>query len=275
MSKLWSEMFWSAVLFGETPQFQSAESTPGPPTQPAAGATQPTAGPTQPTAGSTQPTAGPTQPTAGPTQPTAGPSHSTGDGVLEKGKGGLKMVLAERRGMGLVKNEMAKIDDRIYLGDNGHALSISQLMNNNIGVIISMAAELGFKHFPNTIRYKHYALHDDCAEIAIPALIGGLGFILDLIRDEKSDGPNILIHCMMGRSRSAALAIFYVMYTRNMGFEEAMSFVKSQRPTINPNFGFRSQLLGLQVLVGARLPINILQIIALFFTPESPFLPVE
>jgi len=52
----------------------------------------------------------------------------------------------------------------------------------------------------------------------------------------------ILVHCMMGVSRSSAFVIAYLMYSQNMTFQEAFDFLKNKRNFINPNKGFQKQL---------------------------------
>jgi len=52
-----------------------------------------------------------------------------------------------------------------------------------------------------------------------------------------------LLHCQYGKSRSATIAIAYFMYKNKMMFKEALEYVKSKRPVINPNRNFIQQLL--------------------------------
>ncbi|CAK80752.1 unnamed protein product (macronuclear) [Paramecium tetraurelia] len=50
------------------------------------------------------------------------------------------------------------------------------------------------------------------------------------------------VHCMAGISRSAAIVISYLIEKKKMNYNQALSFVKSKRPQINPNKGFSNQL---------------------------------
>ncbi|CAD8175528.1 unnamed protein product [Paramecium octaurelia] len=52
----------------------------------------------------------------------------------------------------------------------------------------------------------------------------------------------VLVHCMAGISRSAAIVISYLIEKKKMNYNQALSFVKSKRPQINPNKGFSNQL---------------------------------
>ena len=51
----------------------------------------------------------------------------------------------------------------------------------------------------------------------------------------------VLIHCMMGFSRSATIAIAYLMIRRGMTAQEATRTVRAKRK-IGPNDGFLKQL---------------------------------
>lgn len=61
----------------------------------------------------------------------------------------------------------------------------------------------------------------------------------------------ILVHCEVGVSRSAAVAIALVMESEKRAFFDAFSRVRSKRPDVLPNIGFASRL---QRLEHAMLP---------------------
>ncbi|MCI4377149.1 hypothetical protein PGIGA_G00200230 [Pangasianodon gigas] len=57
----------------------------------------------------------------------------------------------------------------------------------------------------------------------------------------KQDGV-VLLHCNAGVSRSASVAIAYLMAKEKIPFEDAFNRVRSARPSIRPNAGFLVQL---------------------------------
>ncbi|XP_076829103.1 dual specificity protein phosphatase 19b [Brachyhypopomus gauderio] len=64
----------------------------------------------------------------------------------------------------------------------------------------------------------------------------------EFIDQARQQGGVVLLHCNAGVSRSASVAIGYLMTEQKMPFEEAFNRVKLARPTIRPNPGFLNQL---------------------------------
>ncbi|XP_045775521.1 dual specificity protein phosphatase 13-like isoform X2 [Maniola jurtina] len=63
----------------------------------------------------------------------------------------------------------------------------------------------------------------------------------NFIDEGISRGSRVLVHCMMGVSRSATCAIAFLMIKRGMSLTEALALVRSRRD-IHPNDGFIRQL---------------------------------
>jgi len=57
----------------------------------------------------------------------------------------------------------------------------------------------------------------------------------------SSDAPSVLIHCARGKSRSAAIAVGYLMWVNRISFAEAHARVRKCRD-ISINSGFQNQL---------------------------------
>ena len=52
----------------------------------------------------------------------------------------------------------------------------------------------------------------------------------------------MLLHCSQGVSRSASLAIAYLMWKQNSTFDSTLAAVKAIRGVANPNIGFTCQV---------------------------------
>ncbi len=79
----------------------------------------------------------------------------------------------------------------------------------------------------------HDGIHEDLSE-ALPAFFAALS-------EAGADG-RLLVHCEVGVSRSATLAVAHVMRSTGSRFYEAFCSVRACRPQILPNIGFASQL---------------------------------
>lgn len=97
---------------------------------------------------------------------------------------------------------------------------------------------MGIKHlvieaddFPNFDLCKN---HELCLNKKAPYFDKGADFIY-----ENLPKTNVLVHCFAGVSRSTSIVIAYLMKYKDMKFDNAYEFVKSQRTCAWPNEGFR------------------------------------
>ncbi|KAI8934005.1 hypothetical protein NX059_008775 [Plenodomus lindquistii] len=62
------------------------------------------------------------------------------------------------------------------------------------------------------------------------------------IQEGLDAGGGVLVHCAMGKSRSATVVIAYLMQKHNIKPSEALSHVRQARSICEPNHGFMTQL---------------------------------
>ena len=61
------------------------------------------------------------------------------------------------------------------------------------------------------------------------------------VQEAKQSGGKVLVHCSQGVSRSAALAIAFLMWQGKRPYEQVFAEVKAIRGIANPNIGFTCQ----------------------------------
>ena len=61
-----------------------------------------------------------------------------------------------------------------------------------------------------------------------------------------------MVHCIWGMSRSASVAIAFLMATRRISLDDAYKYVVSRRKIVRPNSGFMYQLKVYEQMLRAR-----------------------
>ena len=82
-------------------------------------------------------------------------------------------------------------------------------------------------------------IHDDPSEDIGAYLKSAVEFIGTAL----GRGEGVLVHCMMGISRSATVVIAYLMRTKNQTLDEALQHCRDRRPMCLPNHGFIRHLI--------------------------------
>ncbi|KAF7353852.1 Phosphatases II [Mycena venus] len=126
------------------------------------------------------------------------------------------------------------LKDQIYLGNLSAAESDETRQKRGITHILSVCPELrstGANHLVIPVDDSDY---DD--------LLIHLPKACHFIEDALAHGGRVLIHCVMGISRSTTVLAAYLMKTRSLSVAAAISFMKQYRPQVQPNYGFVKQL---------------------------------
>lgn len=122
------------------------------------------------------------------------------------------------------------IIDNIYLGSCYNASNENLLKELNIKKIVNISDDIPNYH--NDIEYYNYKIKDDGIE---QFNLEEMNKLIDFI---KTDDRNILIHCVMGKSRSVTVVLYYLMKIHNMSLENALEFLNKKRNVINPSICF-------------------------------------
>lgn len=142
--------------------------------------------------------------------------------------------------------EPTHIEDNIYLGNAYNARDYYWLKTNNIGLIVNCTVEIS-DYFNNENEFQYYRI--PVLDINGENIKDHVDNVLDAIDDfkAKNEGKNILIHCFMGSSRSAAIVISYLINRKNMKLSTAIECVTNKRPIVNLNIDFYKQLLSCEL----------------------------
>ena len=132
-------------------------------------------------------------------------------------------------------HDIDEIIENLYLGNFSASENIQQLKDLGIKKVLSV---IDFNDFPNYKDEKIIHKSVEVSDFDYQNIIQYFGECLNFIKGEEK----ILVHCMAGASRSATIVIAYLMWIQKMKFDDALNFVKSKRPIVDPNDGFREQL---------------------------------
>ncbi|KAI1301713.1 Dual specificity protein phosphatase 8 [Halotydeus destructor] len=132
-----------------------------------------------------------------------------------------------------------KILPFLYLGSQNDSMNKQLLRDLNITYELNVSNSCPKSEFVAEASFLRIPVNDNYTEKLLPHFPKAFHF-LDLVRESSGCA---LVHCLAGISRSATIAIAYVMKHLGLSCDDAYRYVKSKRPSISPNFNFLGQLL--------------------------------
>ncbi|XP_063164406.1 dual specificity protein phosphatase 16 [Candoia aspera] len=132
-----------------------------------------------------------------------------------------------------------RILPHLFLGCQRDVLNKELMQQNEIGYVLNASNTCPKPDFIPESHFLRVPVNDSFCEKIFPWLDKSV----DFIERAKASNGCVLVHCLAGISRSATIAIAYIMKRMDMTLDEAYRFVKEKRPTISPNFNFLGQLL--------------------------------
>ncbi|XP_020512120.1 dual specificity protein phosphatase 16 [Labrus bergylta] len=132
-----------------------------------------------------------------------------------------------------------RILPHLYLGCQRDVLNKDLMQQNDIVYVLNASNTCPKPDFIPETHFLRVPVNDSFCEKILPWLDRSVEFI----EKAKASNARVLVHCLAGISRSATIAIAYIMKRMDMNLDEAYRFVKEKRPTISPNFNFLGQLL--------------------------------
>uniref|UniRef100_A0A667HNG6 Dual specificity protein phosphatase 8 n=1 Tax=Lynx canadensis TaxID=61383 RepID=A0A667HNG6_LYNCA len=135
---------------------------------------------------------------------------------------------------------LTRILPHLYLGSQKDVLNKDLMTQNGISYVLNASNSCPKPDFICESRFMRIPINDNYCEKLLPWLDKCIEFIGE---GAKLSSCQVIVHCLAGISRSATIAIAYIMKTMGMSSDDAYRFVKDRRPSISPNFNFLGQLL--------------------------------
>ena len=124
------------------------------------------------------------------------------------------------------------IIDNLYLGSSYHASQWEWLETNKITHIVNVALEVPDFFSEDLIYIPCQSIKDN----GVDTFQSELDTIIDtLYKNKNNKNESVLVHCLVGRSRSATIILAYLIKYHQMSPLEALEFVKQKRNVINPS----------------------------------------
>ncbi|KAM9146870.1 dual specificity protein phosphatase 8 isoform 1-T1 [Pangshura tecta] len=132
-----------------------------------------------------------------------------------------------------------RILPHLYLGSQKDVLNKDLMTQNGISYVLNASNSCPKPDFICDSHFMRIPVNDNYCEKLLPWLDKSIEFI----DKAKVSSCQVIVHCLAGISRSATIAIAYIMKTMGLSSDDAYRFVKDRRPSISPNFNFLGQLL--------------------------------
>ncbi len=130
------------------------------------------------------------------------------------------------------------ITDRIAIGDRHEAGNFNLLMELKIDAVLNVAYDLDISYY-DQVPPSHHKFQVEYQKVGMidgygnqpTALIAAVCMLDELLGRHRT----VLVHCHAGVSRSSTVVATYLTHKSGISFDDAIEFVRSKRPRINPH----------------------------------------
>ncbi|CAF3182734.1 unnamed protein product [Rotaria socialis] len=134
---------------------------------------------------------------------------------------------------------ITEVVDNLYISG---LESSATIYNKGIRSVINISSECPIQDLGPSVEYEKVSISD----LPTTSIQPYFDRLADRIDQHLRQGKKTLVHCYVGRSRSASIILAYLMKYRQMSLREAFYYLRSRRPIIGPNFGFIKQLVAFE-----------------------------
>ena len=137
-----------------------------------------------------------------------------------------------------------KVCDNLYLSGQEAALSHQLCKTLQFKLVVNCTNHAPYikPRNPNTT-YIKVAVEDNCRPKEVTKLASHLPRIVELIHGVLSQNNAVLVHCRLGRQRSAAVVAAYLMWERGITMTDAIDHIQSLNPVaFQPEVNFQRSL---------------------------------
>ncbi len=113
----------------------------------------------------------------------------------------------------------------LYLGSYQHSCNLALLDRLGITHILNVKDTCKFPD-PKRFTFMHVPLSDYGLSEFQPALERCVPFI----ESARNSGSNILVHCAVGRNRSPAIVLGYLMHSQRWNLKQSYEYLQSRHP---------------------------------------------
>lgn len=130
----------------------------------------------------------------------------------------------------------------MWLGNRRAAANDKWLQENNITVVFNATKDIPFA--ASAQKQYRIPVDDNLQPEEIRNMTLWSQEAVYKVLKEKNAGNNILIHCAAGMQRSAAIMGMYLIATRGMSWQQAITYIQGIRPiAFRPGANFRDSLI--------------------------------
>jgi protein-tyrosine phosphatase len=137
-----------------------------------------------------------------------------------------------------------EILDGLWLGDQSAALDYEWLRHHHIEAIVNCTVNVP-NIFDATLQYAKLHIWDSLAADILGHFESTHEFIATALKEKR----RVLVHCASGRSRSATIVLAYMMQSKGLSLQQAITLVRERRQ-VGPNEYFMAQLRQLELQQG-------------------------